>query len=103
MPPIPRLQSPWTAPRPDPFLRRARRAAVSLQASGLMAPVAGLAVLAGSVWVMSAAAAAWPEAAALAPDPGSCNPLRGDFGCGHGLGCACHLLPAATPQDPAAP
>ena len=78
---------------PDPLLRRAARSAVSLYRNGLLAPVAGLAVVGGSVAAMQALAVAFPEATVLATEIGSCNPLRGDFGCGHGLGCACHLLP----------
>ncbi len=77
----------------DPFLRRAARSAVSLHRSGLLAPVAGLTVVGGSVVAMQALAVAFPETTALAGEIGSCNPLQGDFGCGHGLGCACHMLP----------
>jgi len=46
-----------------------------------------------SAWAMTAAAAAFPETGLAIGDGGSCNPLQGDFGCGHGFGCACHLLP----------
>ncbi|MGY6410074.1 MAG: hypothetical protein ACXIUV_03475 [Alkalilacustris sp.] len=77
----------------DPVLRRATRAAVSLHRTGLLAPMAGLAVVGASVTAMQALATAFPETAVLASEIGSCNPFQGDFGCGHGLGCACHLLP----------
>ena len=80
-------------PKPDPFLHRATRSAVSLHRSGLLAPLAGLTAVGGSVVAMQALAVAFPEATVLASEIGSCNPLQGDFGCGHGLGCACHILP----------
>ncbi len=75
------------------FLSRAARSAVSLHRTGLLAPVAGLAVVGGSAAVLQALAALYPEAAVASADIGSCNVLQGDFGCGHGLGCACHMLP----------
>ena len=78
---------------PAPFLRRAVRSAVSLHRTGLLAPVAGLAVVGGAAATMQALTSLYPEAAMPMVDIGSCNPLQGDFGCGHGLGCACHMLP----------
>ena len=80
------------------LLSRALRSARSLQQSGLLAPVLGLAALGGSMVVMNAVAAAYPEAQGLGGAGHDCNPLRGDFGCGHGLGCACHLLPPGPAQ-----
>ena len=77
----------------DNAVIRMGRAAGSLYRTGLLAPVAGLAVFGGSVWAMAAAAAVWPDTAVVPPGLDSCNPLRGDFGCGHGFGCACHILP----------
>ena len=68
-----------------------------LRRTGLIAPAAGLAAVGGSVAVMAAVAALSPEAVAVVPDLGACNPLRGDFGCGHGWGCACHLVRAGAP------
>ena len=82
----------------EPALRRLRRSVASLYRSGMLVPVAGLAVMGGSGWAMAAAAAAWPDAALAQGDFGSCNPLTGDFGCGHGFGCACHLLPTSDLQ-----
>lgn len=80
-------------PHADPVGRRAARALVSLHRSGMLAPVAGMAAVGASVAVMQATAVVFPETAALAGEAGICNPLRGDFGCGHGFGCACPLLP----------
>ena len=71
----------------------AGRSLSSLHRTGLLAPMAGFAAVGGSMAAMSAVAWAHPDLAALSPAPGMCNPLAGDFGCGHGLGCACHLLP----------
>ena len=78
---------------PENVLWRAGRSARSLHRSGLLAPMAGLAAVGASMATMSAVAWAYPELAALTPDTGMCNPLAGDFGCGHGFGCACHLMP----------
>ena len=82
----------------EPTLRRFRRSVSSLHRSGMIVPVTGLAVMGASAWAMAAAAAVWPDAAHAAGGFGSCNPLAGDFGCGHGLGCACHLLPVFDPH-----
>lgn len=79
-------------------LRRLGRSAASLYRSGMLGPMAGLAVMGGSAWAMAAAASVWPEAALTPGEFGSCNPFEGDFGCGHGFGCACHLLPASAPH-----
>lgn len=79
----------------EPTHRRLRRSVASLHRTGMLAPVAGLAVVGASAWAMAAASAVWPDAALAPGDVGSCNPLAGDFGCGHGLGCACHLLPTS--------
>ncbi len=84
----------------DTRLRRLGRSASSLYHSGMLAPVAGFAVMGGSVWAMSAAAAVWPELMPTADGAGMCNPLAGDFGCGHGFGCACHMLPGPEAQGP---
>ncbi len=78
---------------PALVLRRAGRSIHSLHRLGLLAPMAGLAAVGGSMAAMSAVAWAHPELAALTPEGGVCNPLAGDFGCGHGFGCACHMLP----------
>lgn len=75
-----------------PF-RRLRRSVITLHRAGLLAPVAGMAVMGASTWAMAATAAAFPDAGLALGDIGTCNPLHGDFGCGHGFGCACHLLP----------
>jgi hypothetical protein len=67
-------------------LRRLRRSVASLHRTGLLLPMAGITVMAG-------AAAVFPEAAAASTGFGMCDILQGDLGCGHGFGCACHLLP----------
>ncbi|MBB4209886.1 hypothetical protein [Roseinatronobacter bogoriensis] len=78
-------------------LRRAGRAILSLHRTGLLVPAAGLAVMGVSAYAMVAVAQAFPETA-FAPDGiGQCNPFEGDFGCGHGFGCACHMLPKPDP------
>lgn len=79
-------------------LRRLRRSINSLHRSGMLVRMAGFAALGGSFWAMSAAAAVWPDAGMAPGEFGSCSPLQGDFGCGHGLGCACHLLPEPGSQ-----
>lgn len=79
-------------------LHRAGRAAISLHRTGLLVPAAGLAVMSMSAYAMVTVAHAFPEMA-LSPDGvGQCNPFEGDFGCGHGFGCACHMLPLPETQ-----
>ena len=74
-------------------LHRAGHAILSLQRTGLLMPGAGLAVMGVSAYAMVAVAHAFPEVAAAPDGFGQCNPFEGDFGCGHGFGCACHMLP----------
>ncbi|NYS24622.1 hypothetical protein HUK65_06420 [Rhodobacteraceae bacterium 2376] len=62
------------------------------QAGAAALPIAGLAVMALSASALAALASAFPEAAA------QCDPRGVDFGCGHGFGCACHMLPADGPK-----
>lgn len=81
----------------DPKPGRLCRSLASLHRTGLLLPTAGLVVMGGSAWAMAAAAAVWPEVARAPGDMGQCSVIDGDFGCGHGFGCACHLLP---PPDP---
>lgn len=74
-------------------LRRAGRATLSLHRTGLLVPAAGLAAMSVSAYAMVAVAHAFPEMASSPDGFGQCNPFEGDFGCGHGFGCACHMLP----------
>ena len=74
-------------------LRRASRAILSLHRTGFLVPAAGLAAMGVSTYAMMAVAHAFPETAAAPDGFGQCNPFEGDFGCGHGFGCACHMLP----------
>lgn len=74
-------------------LRRAGRAIQSLHLTGLLVPAAGLAAMSVSAYAMVAITQAFPETAFTPDGFGQCNPFSGDFGCGHGFGCACHMLP----------
>lgn len=74
-------------------IRRAGRAIRSLHQTGLLVPAAGLAAMGVSAYAMIAVAHAFPDTAFVPDAVGACNPFEGDFGCGHGFGCACHLLP----------
>lgn len=65
---------------------------------GVVVPAAGLAAMAVSASALSALAAAFPEAGNMAGLAGSCDPASVDFGCGHGFGCLCHLLPGDGPK-----
>jgi len=77
----------------DNSLYRAGRAVRSLHRTGLLIPSLGLAAMGASTYAMVAVAHAFPEMA-FAPDAlGQCNPFEGDFGCGHGFGCACVMVP----------
>lgn len=78
------IQAGGSRSRPERLLRRA----------DLLGPVLGVVAMGGAAATMSAVVWAFPEAAGL---PGMCNPFAGDFGCGHGFGCACHMLPPARP------
>ncbi|TVS03994.1 MAG: hypothetical protein EA407_04830 [Rhodobacteraceae bacterium] len=70
-----------------------KRAIVSLHRTNMLLPVMSLTTLSLSAYAMAALAQALPETA-LAPNGlGECSPMTSDFGCGHGFGCACHLLP----------
>jgi len=82
---------PETPPGPTHTLSRTRRI------GGLVIPAAGLAAMAVSASALSALAAAFPEAGSMADLAGSCDPASADFGCGHGFGCFCHLLPGDGP------
>ncbi len=72
---------------------RMRRAVISLHRTDMLVPVLGLASVSASAMAMAAVAQVLPETAGLSDALGQCNPLQGDFGCGHGFGCACHVLP----------
>ena len=74
---------------------RMRRAIVSLHRTQMLVPVIGLAAISVSAYAMAALAQAYPETAMLSEGVAQCNPFESDFGCGHGFGCACHLLPEA--------
>lgn len=78
----------------DTVLFRAGRAVFSLHRTGLLVPAAGLAAMGVSAYAMAAVAHAFPEIAFVPDGVAQCNPFEGDFGCGHGFGCACHMLPA---------
>jgi len=78
-------------------LRRAGLAIISLHRTGLLVPAVGLATMGVSAYAMVAVAHAFPEAASAPDGFGQCNPFEGDFGCGHGFGCACHMLPEPSP------
>ncbi len=80
-------------------LHRFGRAVISLKRTGLLIPAAGMATLGVSTYAMVAVAHAFPETAAGIDGFGECNPFAGDFGCGHGFGCACHMLPE-LPEPP---
>ncbi|MGY6549616.1 MAG: hypothetical protein ACXIU7_11535 [Roseinatronobacter sp.] len=77
----------------EPTFIRMRRAVVSLHRTDMLIPVLGLSAISLSGYAMAAVAQAFPETALLPDGFGQCNPLMGDFGCGHGFGCACHMLP----------
>ncbi len=78
----------------EPTLHRVRRAAISLHRSDMLVPVLGLSALALSSTALVAVAQVYPDLSLLSGALDQCNPLQGDFGCGHGFGCACHMLPA---------
>ncbi|MGY6704685.1 hypothetical protein [Roseinatronobacter sp.] len=79
-------------------LHHAGRAGLSLHRTGFLIPAAGLAAMSVSVYAMSAVALTFPEVALVPDGMTQCTPFDGDFGCGHGFGCACHMLP--IPETP---
>lgn len=81
----------------EPTYTRLRRAVVTLHKTDMLIPVLGLTAISISGYAMAAVAQAFPETALLPDGLGQCNPLTGDFGCGHGFGCACHMLPDPAP------
>lgn len=81
----------------ETILRRAGRAIHSLHHTGFLVPTVGLATIGVSAYAMAAIAHAFPETAMAPEGFAQCNPFGGDFGCGHGFGCACHLMPQPDP------
>ena len=77
----------------ESITRRLRRSAISLHRTDMLGPVMGLAALSASATAMAAVAQAFPDAGLAGDGFGMCNPLGSDLGCGHGFGCACHMLP----------